>query len=151
MSKNNKGKSIKRRTKGHGVRALRKSLHMGIMGGYSFIYTHEISLHTPPIVVQEKRQGKIVNVMKFVKEDREARKGTLQRMRNLQSGKSMLDIKQKEGESPAEMAQRRDDIKGNIITRMQVEMERPGLSQFRGSNRHDRKREEENGEEHKTD
>lgn len=150
MSKNNKGRSAKLRTKGQGVRAYRKSMHINLCGGDSFVHTDGTSLHTPPIVVQEKRQGKIVNVMKFTKDDREARKGTLQRLRDLQSGKSVITVKQKEGESAAEMAQRRDDIKANVIQRLKVEIERPGLAKYRGSNRHDRPREED-GKEHETD
>ncbi len=134
MSKNNKGRSAKVRAGGQGsfgkgVRAFRGSLHMGTLGGDSFIYTDRVPLHTPPVQERVKQKNKYVNIIKRVNEEKIQRQGTLQRMRNVVSGKVRYDSKDPAESRIAEM---------RVLRR---EIERPGYAQYTGSNRHDRARE----------
>jgi hypothetical protein len=137
MSKNKKHTSaFKLRTKGKGKRDFKRSLRIINMGGGdSFNFTDGVSLHTPLIYIMEKRAGKLVKLPVYVMDDREARKGLIQKYRDVESGVCMMYNK-----SPIDNDKTRDAI----LRTLGKEIELPGTvsKQWKGSNRHDRPRDD---------
>jgi len=137
MSKNLKGRSdIKLRSKGHGRRNYKRSLHIITCGGGdSFNWLNNLSFHTPAIFVMEKRGQKMVKVAQYIKEDREARLGMIQRLKDYEMGKIHI-----EGHSQGEIEEKRK----YLMDRLRKDIERPGTvsQRWQGSNRHDRGRDD---------
>ena len=113
MSKNGKGKSPRRHSNGHGRRAWKATLPLGVLGCCADYFINGKSLHTPPIHVKDGKKMVTVHLM----DERNARRGMAVGLRRLED-KGLSD--------------------GALV----LGLNEPGLvsKNWKGSNRHDRPR-----------